>query len=164
MTYSETIRKAALQKLAGPDSPGTSVVALEFGVDRSTLKRWRRQQLDQNPGDHMKQRKRPQNWTATERFEAVVETASMNEQEIGAFCRRKGIQTKHLTLWREACIASVKKGPKVDVEKKALREELEVARRDLARKDKALAETAVQLMIQKKMDQIWGTQESEDNT
>ncbi len=47
--------------------------------------------------------------------------------------------------------------PKNQSETKALRQENKALKKELNRKDKALAETAALLVLQKKVHAIWGT-------
>ncbi len=35
----------------------------------------------------MPKARRPNTWTADERFRAILETANLNEEELGAYCR-----------------------------------------------------------------------------
>ena len=110
----------------------------------------------------MKKPKRPQDWTAEEKFMAIMETAAMNEEELGSYCRRNGVTSEQLSLWKETCLASIRKGPKVDPERKILEKENKFLKRDLRRKEKALAETAALLVLKKKAAEIWGEGEEGD--
>ena len=107
--------------------------------------------------------RRPQDWSADEKFMAILETANMTEGELGSYCRRSGLTSSQLKLWKEMCLASIRKGPKVDPEKKGLEKEMKMLKRDLRRKEKALAETAALLVLKKKAAQIWGYEEEEDD-
>ena len=42
--------------------------------------------------------KRPQDWTAAEKLEAVLESASLSEQELGEYLRRKGGATIRIQM------------------------------------------------------------------
>jgi len=33
----------------------------------------------------------PENWTAEQKFSAVIETAAMSEVEVSEYCRKKGL-------------------------------------------------------------------------
>ena len=39
-----------------------------------------------------------------DKFEFVIDTAKMNEQEIGAYCRSKGIYSTELKSWKLNCM------------------------------------------------------------
>jgi len=98
----------------------------------------------------------------------VLEAAGVPEAELGAFLRRKGVHEAQLAEWRkqvtEGAVAALR-GPSgrdrkaVHVEAKRVRE----LERELARKDKALAEAAALLVLKKKAQAIWGD-EDDDTT
>jgi transposase-like protein len=101
--------------------------------------------------------KRPQDWTAQEKLNAVIEAASVSEQELGAFLRRKGLHEAQLNEWRQVVLAGLDQRPGGASKKRTPQarrvRELE---RELARKEKALAEAAALLVLQKKARAIWG--------
>jgi len=48
----------------------------------------------------------PEGWTARDKFAAVMESASLNEEDTAEYCRRKGIYPEQLKLLRAACGAA----------------------------------------------------------
>ena len=151
MSYSRAFREAAVKKLFEPNSPGLKPLAKELGIMPQTLRKWRNQfqGLGEIPPVPT-QKKRPQDWSAEEKYQAVLETAALNAEEKSAYCRRNGLYERDLDLWKEQCLAGMRKGPKVDVEKKRLNAELKSLKKDLRRKEKALAETTALIVLQKK--------------
>lgn len=77
-------------------------------------------------------------------------------EELGAFLRREGVHEAEVEQWRaailEALEGGVAKGSGRGVDGKRIKE----LERELRRKDKALAETAALLVLQKKVREIWG--------
>jgi transposase len=159
MPYSDAFKATMVQKLAGPRGPTATQLAREVGVHQTTLSRWLRQAgrvatqdvllLCDHPRRPMSA-KRPQDWTAQEKLEAVIEAASVPEAELGAFLRRKGLHEAQLREWREIVLSGLEKRParstkKPTPEARRVRE----LERELARKDKALAEAAALLVLQK---------------
>ena len=102
--------------------------------------------------------KTPQEWTAEERFAAILETQAMGEEERGAWCRRHGLHHHHLAQWRRDAIAGSRgeSSAREQGELRRLRQENTALKRDLARKDKALAETTALLVLKKKAQLLWG--------
>jgi transposase len=100
--------------------------------------------------------RRPQDWTAEEKLEVVIEAASLPEEELGAFLRRKGLHEAHLKEWRQTVLSGLQKSParskKSTFEARRIRE----LERELDRKEKALAEAAALLVLKKKARAIWG--------
>jgi transposase-like protein len=108
---------------------------------------------------------RQQDWSLEKRFQAVIETTNMNDEDLGAYCRRHGLHTNTLALWRENCLNALRKSVATDNEKAAIKAELKEVKRDLKRKDKALAEAAARLILQKKASELWGMEaENEEDT
>lgn len=161
MKYSAEIREAALQKLCAPYKPSLSCVAREFGINPDTLRKWQKfghQKLE----DRMSQPMRQQDWSLEKRFEIVIQTGNMSDEALGAYCRQMGIHSNTIALWRENCINVIRRRNEVDTEKETLKLELKETKRDLRRKEKALAEASARLMLQKKAKEIWGITEAED--
>ncbi len=166
MRYSDAFKAKMVQKLADPRGPTANQLAQEVGVPQTTLSRWLRQAgsiaareivvLADHPRRPMTA-KRPQDWTAQEKLHAVIEAASVPEEELGAFLRRKGLHEAQLNEWRQIVLAGLDQRPggrsnKRTPEARRVRE----LERELARKDKALAEAAALLVLQKKARAIWG--------
>lgn len=103
--------------------------------------------------------KRPQDWSAEEKLRVVIEVAQLNEEELGAYCRRNGIQPTQVEKWKETCLTGFRRGPSIDPEKKELKAELKETRKELRRKEKALAETAALLVLKKKANALWGVED-----
>jgi transposase-like protein len=96
--------------------------------------------------------KRPQDWSAEERFAAVLETQGMSEEQRGAWCRGHGLHSHQLAQWRRDAVAGTRgelPAPE-QAQLKRLRQENAALKRDLARKDQALAETTALLVLKKK--------------
>ena len=79
----------------------------------------------------------------------VMETASLNQVEFSAYCRRKGLYPEQIRAWRKACQqANASAGVTVDREKfRQQAKEIKPLQDELRRKDKALAETAALLAL-----------------
>ena len=160
MVYSLEFRQATVEKILKGERTVLEIEK-ESGVSDSTIYRWlhRSGNLSEGESKILAKKKRPQEWSADEKFRALMETAGYNEEEQGAYCRRNGIHVSQLNLWKESCVASMRKGPKTDPEKKALKLENQNLKRDLRRKEKALAETTALLVLKKKAAEIFGNSE-----
>lgn len=154
--YTEDFKKSIVQKaLANPErSPRHT--ALEAGLGNSTLYGWIKKyggNIEKPPN-----KKSPEDWTAEERFNMLLETANLTEEAQGAYCRQKGIYQHQLTQWQEAFMK-----PKTEInhskelaELKTLRAENQALKKELNRKDRALAETSALLILKKKASLLWG--------
>src|SRR3990167_8349847 len=144
--------KAALvtQILTRGDRTMTSVCE-EAGVSRRTAAKWL--QLCGKVSAHPTQRGHMK-WTAEAKLKALVETAGLAENELGLYLRREGLYATQIIEWRAEGIAHFETPPKFakDVRDETIR----LLEREILRKDKALAEASALLILQKKVDLIWG--------
>jgi transposase len=109
--------------------------------------------------------KNPENWGGENKLAVVIETAALNEQELAEYCRKKGLYVEQVTRWREAAVAGAEtQGPVSAAEHRELQQERKKTRKlekELKRKEKALAEVAALLVLQKKAQAIWGDGEDD---
>jgi len=107
----------------------------------------------------------PENWTAEQKFSAVIETAAMSEVEVSEYCRKKGLFPEQIQQWKQSCISGnqseADKRKQQAQERKADKKRIKELEKELKRKDAALAETAALLVLRKKLNAYWG--EDEDN-
>ena len=107
----------------------------------------------------------PDNWSGENKLAVVIETASLNEEELAAYCRRKGLYVEQVGRWREAAMAGAETlRPLSAEERRELQKERKKNRKlekELRRKEKALAEAAALLILQKKAQAIWGDEEDD---
>ena len=81
----------------------------------------------------------------------VVKAEGLESEALGAFLRSEGVHLSELERWRK--LASEALG---DARRQAPSKELRQLRAELARKEKALAETAALIVLKKKVAAIWG--------
>ena len=158
--YSDDFRKAMVEKMSGTHAKSATVLAEEVGVHQSTLSRWLKEhgRFD-SMGGGMSTKKRPQNWTAEEKMQAVMAYDGMDESERGLYLRGQGLYGVDIERWREEMLQALSKKPKKGDPKDKRIQNLE---RELRRKEKALAETAALLVLKKKAQAIWGDDEEEE--
>jgi transposase-like protein len=162
-TYSKTFKEEIIKK-ALSNTTGLKDLAQAVGIPYATLYSWIRTKK-MKADDEIKEKNapsvRPQNWSADAKLQAIIETASMTQEEIGAYCRQKGLYPHHLQAWRQRCVEGMKSsaGNKVTGELHQLKTELHHLKSELHRKDKALAEASALLILKKKADLIWGDSE-----
>jgi transposase-like protein len=164
--YPAERKEAILQKMAPPMSLTIPELAEEEGISAATLYNWRKQARAR--GQVLPSRStKPDQWTSQEKFQIVLETAPMNEAEVSAYCRERGLYPEQVEAWRDACMnANADAAQQAKQHRQARKEEqkrLRKLERELRRKDKALAETAALLALSKKAEAIWGTTNDEDD-
>jgi transposase-like protein len=98
--------------------------------------------------------KRAQDWSAEEQLLALQESHSLSGEALNAWCREHGLFAHHLSGWKTAFCAEGKASPSAR-ELRVLKDENEQLKRELVRKEKALAEAAALLILQKKFRALW---------
>ncbi len=164
MGYSLERKEAVLKKMLPPNNQSIAALAKEEGISDATLYNWRHQA--RNEGRLMPDSDNtPDGWTSRDKFAAVMETAAMSEAEIAEYCRQRGLYSEQLASWRTACEqandwnrASEKL---LKVATKADRKKMRQLEKELARKEKALAEVAALLVLRKKLDAMFEDPEDE---
>ncbi len=166
-----------VERLSSPNPMSATALSAKVGVSQATLSRWLKgaatveQQMpptrDKKKRSSTAERsvgstKRPQDWTAERKFALVLEAAAVPDPELGEFLRRKGVHEAQLEEWRTQMTAALQEPSKRDrkaatVEARRVRE----LERELARKEKALAEVAALLVLKKKAQAIWGDEDDD---
>jgi len=159
--YSDEFKQAMVQKMSGRSSRSATSLSVEVGVPQSTLSRWLREYGSfTETGVGMSTKKRPQNWTAEEKFQAVLAYEGLSEEERGKYLREHGLFSVDIERWRREMTEVLKKKPKSrksDPKDRRIKQ----LESELRRKEKALAEAAALLVLKKKADAIWGDDEDE---
>ncbi|MAO57826.1 MAG: hypothetical protein CL540_01095 [Alcanivorax sp.] len=164
--YPAERKEAILKKMAPPMSMTIPELAEQEGITATTLYTWRKQARAR--GQVLPSRStQPDQWTSQEKFQIVLETAPMNEAELSAYCRERGLYPEQVEAWRDACMNAnddaAAQAKQLRQARKAEQKRLRKLERELHRKDKALAETAALLALSKKAEAIWGTTNDEDD-
>ena len=150
---------AVLKRTLPANNMAIRHLSQEEGISEATLHKWRAEargkgQLlpDADAG--------PEGWSSRDKFAAVLETAALNEADLAEYCRKRGLYPAQIAAWRVACeqandwdrASTARLGQATKNEKKRIKD----LKRELARKDRALAETAALLVLGKKAQAIWG--------
>lgn len=156
-TYSKERKESVLSKLLPPNNCSVAELSKLEGISIATLYHWRNQA--RATGTFMPNDSNTQQWDKHTRFAVVLETASMNESERSAYCREKGLYPDQIAQWRQACIDGIDE-PVMDAKTarttvRDLKQSKKKLERELRRKDKALAEAAALLVLQKKYQALW---------
>ena len=153
--YSEEFKASIIARLLPPNNASVHEVAKETGIPKDTLYTWRLKYRGAQSGE-IGQLGQSGHYSAEEKLAVVIETASLNEVELGGYCRRKGLYPEQIAGWKSAIVQGLTKAPT-----KAEREQMHKQSRtikqlekELNRKEKALAEAAALLVLQKKFQAL----------
>jgi transposase-like protein len=158
-TYSTEFKEQALLKARHRGPLTLDEVALELHVTLGTLKGWLKTRA-KDGASFAHAQDLPQNlpaaqWSAAQRLAALLESHGLSEQELGAWCRTKGIFAHQLKLWHADFSAPHSKTNPDSSALRQLQSQHEQLQRELSRKEKALAEAAALLVLQKKFQALW---------
>ena len=160
--YSPKFKEKLLAKVFSPNAPSNVELARRAGVPYPTLYQWismSRKKKVKSSDIPM----RPKDKTAEDKLKAVFDTLQMTEEEQGAYCRKHGLYTHHLEEWKKQILAGLQ--PIDSKENKAeyrqMTAENKELRKELNRKEKALAEASALLILKKKANLIWGDGEDD---
>ena len=158
MQHSDGFKARMVQRMSGPDAISATGLADDVGVAQGTLSRWLREarSLDGMSTNKRRTKASGSKRSAQDKLRLVMAAAALSEADLGAFLRREGIHEAQLDEWRAAVMAAALEGLKttarkrrsVTPEAKRIRE----LERELARKEKALAEMAALHVLQKKVN------------
>jgi len=152
LRYSEAFIEQALVKVYSRGERTVRSVADELNINCHTVKNWMKRKVASKVGASVSKEKRPKDWSAGQQLEALQETHGLSGETLQAWCREKGIFPYHLTRWKTAFCAGGKAQPEAR-EFRVLKNE--TLKCELFRKDKALAEAAALLVLQKKFRARW---------
>ena len=162
--YSKEFKDSILKRLNQPSNETVASVSEETNVPKATIYQWIKNNNKSEKSNPVNLKSKA-NWTSEDKFHIVLETAAFSESELAEYCRRKGIYVEEVKSWKEQCLSAntaVKENP--TKLKDSLKEEQTInkeLKKELRRKEKALAETAALLVLRKKAHAIWGDDEEE---
>jgi transposase-like protein len=160
--YVEGFKEQALGKVfARSADQSIRSIAADLGMNMGTLNGWMRQALrDQKhpPGAAIHSAER----TPAQRLLALHESHGLGEEALNAWCRERGIFAHDLTQWhRDFCASAGAAGSREEAaELRQLRLTNAQLQSELNRKEKALAEAAALLVLQKKYRALWAAEDA----
>lgn len=170
--YSDAFKRKLVQRMLMPGGPTAHALSEEVGVHQTTLSLWRREAATlglvtkppKPPRDSVQTDDplRAEDRSPEEKLRLVLEAGTLTPATLGEFLRRHGIHEADLAAWREAALEGLGERHRTQprgagTDTKRVRE----LERELRRKDKALAETAALLVLQKKVRAIWGDEDDD---
>jgi len=153
LQYSRKFKERILTKVQNSENSVVAIAA-EAGIPRTTLYGWLRLAKIANMSKKKKQgRPRKARFSPKEKLRLVNEASTLSDNELGSFLRREGLHEIDLQSMREAALqgltpAVVQRGMS------PLELELKQLKKELRRKEKALAEAAALLILQKKFQAL----------
>jgi transposase-like protein len=158
--HSDEFREQALSKVRHRGTRSVRDIAEELSMSAGTLRKWwassNRATVKATPPAELPSALPAESWVAAQRLLALHQTHGLSGDALHAWCREKGLFEHQLIAWRDAFCAIA--APESRDTKLALRElqtRHDGLQRELRRKEKALAEAAALLVLQKKFQALW---------
>ena len=155
-TYSAEFKASIIARMLPPNNVNVPDLAAETQIPKDTLYCWRSKARKDAAGAAVVVTPAGE-LGSEEKFAMVVETAALNEMELSEYCRRQGLYPQQLETWRTSCLqANTVVSSKAERAKvREQKQEIRKLERELHRKEKALAEAAALLVLQKKVRAIF---------
>jgi transposase len=168
--YSETVKARMIARLVGPRSVSATALCKETGISQATLSRWLagaakiepvarkhdRRSAERRPTGATDTTRRSRTRSGAEKLAIVARAAELDGEDLGAFLRTEGVHLAELEQWREVAEEALGAAKRLAPSKETRR-----LKAELARKEKALAETAALLVLKKKVAEIWGDEDDD---
>jgi transposase-like protein len=163
--YSKEFKESIIARMLPPENVSVPDLVRETGIPKDTLYTWRSQYRNKqgSPVGFCRSRSQLSN---EDKLAIIIETAPLSEVELGEYCRRKGLYSEQIAGWKRTFIQS-----ETTATNKAEREQVKrltklnkTLQSELNRKEKALAEAAALLVLEKKLQALLEDREDEKST
>ena len=154
-TYSPERKAALIARMMPPHNQPVVQIARSEGIPANTLYAWRIQ-----AGVGAAESQSPAEWSQDARFAVLVETAPLSAHAVAEYCRRKGLYPEQIQQWRDEFMQPGQREERALIKKQ--QKEIQQLNREIARKDKALAEAAALLILEKKLKAFFGEERGDE--
>ncbi len=157
-------REQAVSKVRERGTRSVREIAEELNMSAGTLRKWwaisNRDSLATTPLHELPNELPADAWNPAQRLLALQQTHGLSGAELHAWCREKGLFEHQLIAWREAfCAVAAPESRDTRAAMRDLQTRNDGLQRELRRKEKALAEAAALLVLQKKFQALWEDEE-----
>ena len=158
--YPNELKTTIINKMLPPLNQSVRDLEKETGIPHNTLYTWRAKALKKNGI-----MKNPASISPEEKLNIIIETAHLSQSELSAYCREKGLYPEEIAQWKIDSLSGFKSVSQQKKEQNKADKELMIEnkklKKELRRKDKALAETAALLVLRKKLNAFYEAEEED---
>ena len=151
--YSVAFKQRMVQRLTGKDAVSALRLSRETGVRQQSLSRWLEEARSLPPV--VADKSISHEWTVAQKARVVAEACLLSGEQLSAYLVREGVQLADFERWRVA----LEDG---GLDSTAVTKRIRSLERELARKEKALAEAAALLVLKKTIASL--PQDEDDDT
>lgn len=152
--FSVAFKQKMVQRLTGNNAVSASQLARQTGVRQQNLSRWL-QEARSLPIMANQPKPTVREWTVEQKARVLAEAGKLDGEALTAYLEREGVKLAEYEQWR---IALDEGGRASGSTNKRIRQ----LERELARKEKALAEAAALLVLKKKVETLYPEDEDDD--
>jgi transposase len=149
--FSPAFKAKMLERLTGKDAVSASQLARETGLRQQNLSRWLG---EARTLPRVTAKKPPKSRSVDEKIKILAGVAKLTGEELTAFLAREGLRLAEVEQWRLALDDEGRSS-------KAVTNRIRRLERELARKEKALAEAAALLVLKKKLQDAFGDEDDD---
>jgi transposase len=157
--YSIALKKTMVARFLEEPEKKIGDFSRENGVPESCLRNWIRES-ESGILDGMNKPKHYRYWTLEEKFSAILEFEKLSNEERGKWLRKHGMKIERIKLWQDEIYTNLKA-----LNEKGLssldNKKIDELKKELDRKNKALAEASALLFTKKKLEAIFGENKEE---
>ena len=153
--YSVAFKQKMVQRLTGRNAVSATQLARETGIRQQNLSRWLEDARSLPVVADQPKRPAAREWTVEQKARVLAEASKLAGEDLTAYLEREGVRLAEYERWRIA----LDEGGRASVSTNKRIRQLE---RELARKEKALAEAAALLVLKKKVETLYGVDEDDD--
>jgi transposase-like protein len=149
LDFQESIVKKAL-------TSSVREVSEETGISGWSIYRWIK---EHGNGNMVASRNGPRSLTLPQKHALLLEYKTIAGENAGEWLRKNGLCSDHLEKWQKEISEAMGKNSEEKIEIRKLKDENEALKKELRRKEKALAEVSALLVLKKKLSHLWEDEE-----
>ncbi len=144
--YSIAFKQKMINRLTGRVAMSANQLAKDTGIRQQNLSRWLREARNLPLMESNNQA--VFTWTVEQKARLLADASNLTGEELTAHLEREGVKLAEFEQWRLA----LEEGGRAST---AITRRIRKLERELARKEKALAETAALLVLKKTMESVF---------
>lgn len=164
MGYSVGFRNSVLKKVLPPEGRSVYQVSKEVGVSEKTIRKWiswlKNGKIALEAGSF---EPTPNQRRVEEKLRLLLESKTILEPDLGDWLRRHGLHSEHLSLWEQELSDILQnKQQELRRENAKLKKTIGRLEREIAKKDKAMAEALAIIALKKKLEDYYLSLDEEE--
>jgi transposase len=160
--YPHNFKTDCVRRMSGPGAISATEMAKSVSVSQSCLSTWLRDARAVGLEAFFKMHPmndKPTHFSPADKMRLVMEAKALDPDQFGAWLRREGLHKAQLVSWEKSMLTGLTSTSSPKASRRDLKR-IKRLEKELNRKDKALAETAALLVLQKKVQDLWGDEDT----